>query len=120
MRNSITRQSPLPSPTLENLACFSEANNCILIGSIIQKVIEEDEDSEENEENEVLENERYKVNKGSKKACRCYNLGFCLESGILAGTYRKTHPFKKENKYFSRGKFNRSQFPEKAKFENWP
>jgi predicted amidohydrolase len=99
----------LPSPTLENLACFSEANNCILIGSIIQKVIEEDEDSEENEdnkeneENEVLENKGSKVNKGSKKAARYYNLGFCLESGILAGTYRKTHPFKKENKYFSRG-----------------
>src|SRR5450756_771316 len=29
----------LPSPTLENLACFSEANDCVLIGSVIQKDI---------------------------------------------------------------------------------
>jgi predicted amidohydrolase len=120
----------LPSPTLENLACFSEANNCILIGSIIQKVIEEDEDVEENKDNK--ENEKNEINgftrkeagskeetnrftekeneaagnegsKGSKNAAHYYNLGFCLESGILAGIYRKTHPFKKENKYFSRG-----------------
>jgi predicted amidohydrolase len=105
----------LPSPTLENLACFSEANNCILIGSIIQKVIEEDADFEENEDNNenkkneedeintVPENKGNKVNKGSKEAARYYNLGFCLESGILAGIYRKTHPFKKENKYFYKG-----------------
>ena len=108
----------LPSPTLENLACFSEANNCILIGSIIQKDIEESGDNEENsftkredsfgeeathfteEENEVPRNKEYK---GSKNSARYYNLGFCFESGTLAGTYRKTHPFKKENKYFSRG-----------------
>ena len=105
----------LPSPTLENLACFSGANNCILIGSIIQKVIEDDEDvaenednneneeNAENEKNEVLENKGSKINKESKNAARYYNLGFCLESGILAGTYRKTHPFKKENKYFYKG-----------------
>jgi predicted amidohydrolase len=30
-----------PSPTLENLACFSEANDCVLIGSVIQKDTEE-------------------------------------------------------------------------------
>jgi predicted amidohydrolase len=108
----------LPSPTLENLACFSEANNCILIGSIIQKDIEESGDNEENsftkredsfgeetthfteEGNEVARNKEYK---GSKNSARYYNLGFCFESGTLAGTYRKTHPFKKENKYFSRG-----------------
>jgi predicted amidohydrolase len=126
----------LPSPTLENLACFSEANNCILIGSIIQKVIEEDEEDEEDEENELnKKNEENELNekngftnkeasseeeanhftekkndvagnlerKGSKSSARYYNLGFCFESGTLAGTYRKTHPFKKENKYFSRG-----------------
>lgn len=79
----------LPSPTLENLACFSEANNCILIGSIIQKAI-----------NETVEN---KESKESKNSILYYNLGFCLESGILAGTYRKIHPFKGENKFFSRG-----------------
>lgn len=27
----------LPSPLLENLACFSEANDCIILGSIILK-----------------------------------------------------------------------------------
>jgi len=53
----------LPSPTLENLACFSEANNCILIGSIIQKAIEEDEEDEEDEENEVPGNNGSKINK---------------------------------------------------------
>jgi predicted amidohydrolase len=82
----------LPSPTLENLACFSEANDCILVGSIIQ------EDHEDNcfagKGSELQE---------SKKSSRYYNLGFCFESGILTGTYRKTHPFKSENKYFSRG-----------------
>ena len=114
----------LPSPTLENLACFSEANNCILIGSIIQKVIEEDEEDEEDEEysftnkedsvkkavshfaekrNEVPGDKGSKTSKGSKNPAHYYNLGFCFESGILAGAYRKTHLFKKENKYFSRG-----------------
>ncbi len=86
----------VPSPTLENLACFSEANNCILIGSIIQRVIE----NKENKENKVAGN---KESTGSKNSARYFNLGFCFESGILAGTYRKTHPFKKENKYFSSG-----------------
>ena len=62
----------LPSPTLENLACFSEANNCILIGSIIQKVVEEDEI---NEENKVSEN------KGSIKGMK--NLYPLLQSRFL-------------------------------------
>jgi predicted amidohydrolase len=82
----------LPSPTLENLACFSEANDCILVGSIIQEALEEHGFAVQ--ENELKEN---------KKSTRYYNLGFCFESGTLAGTYRKTHPFKSENKYFSRG-----------------
>ena len=92
----------LPSPTLENLACFSEANNCILIGSIIQKedIFEEEATRFAEKENEVTKN---KESKGSINSARYYNLGFCFESGTLAGTYRKTHPFKKENKYFSRG-----------------
>lgn len=111
----------LLSPTLENLACFSEANNCILIGSIIQKVIVEgeesgeDEEIDENKENEAIEvpgkneaneepgNKGSKSNNVTKDSARYYNLGFCIESGTLAGTYRKTHPFKKENKYFYKG-----------------
>ena len=32
----------LPSPTLENLACFSEANDCIILGSIIEKAVSEE------------------------------------------------------------------------------
>ncbi len=36
----------LPSPTLENLACFSEANDCVLIGSIIEKTALEKEVSD--------------------------------------------------------------------------
>lgn len=31
------------------------------------------------------------------------NVGFCLSGGEIRGTYSKTHPFKKENAYFSRG-----------------
>jgi predicted amidohydrolase len=80
----------MPSPTLENLACFSEANNCIFIGSIIQKVI-----------GEAVEN--IDKREGSKNPILYYNFGFCLESGILAGTYRKIHPFRGENKFFSKG-----------------
>jgi predicted amidohydrolase len=102
----------LPSPTLENLACFSEANNCILLGSIIQKVIGEAAENAENSENiESLKDElvgkkdskENKDSKDNKTSIRYCNLGFCFESGILAGTYRKTHPFKGENKYFSKG-----------------
>lgn len=100
----------LPSPTLENLACFSEANNCILIGSIIQKIIETESEAESEaerkEEREVERKEERKPNNGSKESensARYYNLGFCFESGTLVGTYQKTHPFKGENKYFSRG-----------------
>ncbi|KKH99704.1 carbon-nitrogen hydrolase [Methanosarcina sp. 1.H.T.1A.1] len=119
----------LPSPTLENLACFSEANDCIILGSIIQKDsgecgIESDgEDGGETGgekvfpegENYFPEGENYfpegkidfsgkvKEMPESKKSALYYNLGFCFESGNLAGTYRKTHPFKDENSYFSKG-----------------
>jgi predicted amidohydrolase len=95
-----------PSPTLENLACFSEANDCVLIGSVIQK------DTEENnfarKESSFKEKANYFAGKekempGSKNSAPYYNLGFCFESGTLAGTYRKTHLFKNENHYFSRG-----------------
>ena len=113
----------LPSPTLENIACFSEANDCIILGSIIQKDIgegsredrEEDlredngeDNGEDRGENGFLEGENYLSGKekkipNSKNSDLYYNLGFCFESGTLAGTYRKTHPFKAENSYFSKG-----------------
>lgn len=63
-----------PYPTVEELAKLSEKYDCILIGSIIEK-----------------------------KEQPYYNLGFCIESGELAGVYRKTHPFGREKSYFSRG-----------------
>ena len=104
----------LPSPTLENLACFSEANDCVLIGSVIHKELKKKsvtkKDDKENdtksdnfkgEENSFAEKENELP--GSKNSARYYNFGFCFESGTLAGTYRKTHPFKSENNYFSRG-----------------
>jgi predicted amidohydrolase len=107
----------LPSPTLENLACFSEANNCILIGSVIQKDIEENGENNFTGKEDTFNEDTFNkepthfaesgnevlASKKSKNYSRYYNLGFCFESGVLAGTYRKTHPFKKENKYFSRG-----------------
>ena len=80
----------LPSPTLENLACFSEANDCVLIGSIIEKTALEKEVSDAGISTHY-------------NTTHYHNLGFCFESGTLAGTYRKTHPFKNENQYFSRG-----------------
>lgn len=84
-----------PYPTLLELCQFSKTHDCVLIGSILEKAKTEWEYSS----NKLLE-------KKSKKAFQpsnYYNLGFCLESGVLVGTYRKTHPFKKENLYFSKG-----------------
>jgi predicted amidohydrolase len=101
----------LPSPVLENLACFSEANNCIILGSIIlkdsgEKYVENGFTEKSTEENNATGRENYfseKEKLNSKNTVFYYNLGFCFESGILAGTYRKTHPFKTENSYFSKG-----------------
>lgn len=88
----------LPSPLLENLACFSEANDCIIMGSVIEKVASEETSGSgkpADSENSTLSD--------SSNSSFYYNLGFCFESGILAGSYRKTHPFKTENSYFSKG-----------------
>lgn len=63
-----------PYPTLKLLRDFSKEYKVIIIGSILEK-----------------QNNSY------------YNLGFCLESGDLIGTYRKTHPFGEEKQYFSSG-----------------
>ncbi len=109
-----------PSPLLENLACFSEANDCIILGSIIlkddnesgeEKYFREEDTGFSGNENEMpvnknsTEYKNFTENKNSaeNKNSPYYNLGFCFESGALAGTYRKTHPFKAENKYFSKG-----------------
>ena len=79
----------LPSPLLENLACFSEANDCIIMGSVIEKVASEETSNSGTPadfENSTLSD--------SSNSPFYYNLGFCFESGALAGSYRKTHPFK--------------------------
>jgi predicted amidohydrolase len=88
----------LPSPILENLACFSEANDCIIMGSVIEKAA-----SGEVSDNGKHLNPKNPTPSGSGNSTLYYNLGFCFESGTLAGTYRKTHPFKDESRYFSRG-----------------
>lgn len=68
----------LNGSTISRLCEFSRTNNCVLIGSIIEKDIS-----------------------GPKPVY--YNLGFCIENGNIAGTYRKTHPFKKEGQFFAAG-----------------
>jgi len=88
----------LPSPLLENLACFSEANDCIIMGSVIEKVASEETSNSGTPAD--FENSTLSVSSNSPFY---YNLGFCFESGTLAGSYRKTHPFKNENNYFSKG-----------------
>lgn len=92
-----------PSPVLENLACFSEANDCILLGSIIQKDSRVNSQEKYSGDGENIFPEKEKGSRENKNPALYCNLGFCLESGTLAGTYPKTHPFKAENKYFSKG-----------------
>jgi predicted amidohydrolase len=104
----------LPSPTLENLLCFSETRDCILMGSLIEKAVVEKDTAEKGiAERDIAERDTAEksspVNTGSNDGkdgenfTLYYNLGFCIESGKLVGTYRKTHPFKSENSYFSKG-----------------
>lgn len=64
--------------TVKQMCAFSKDNECVLIFSIIEK-------------------------KPSQKGIEYYNLGVCIEDGEVAGTYRKTHPFKRERQYFSPG-----------------
>jgi predicted amidohydrolase len=66
-------------PTIERLLHFSKVHDCVLIGSIIEKKMEN------------LDMIKY------------HNLGFCIESGNLAGVYRKTHLYGMEKTHFSRG-----------------
>ena len=58
-------------PTLEALCDFSKEYECILAGSIIEK-----------REMEGVSKER--------QLSPQFNLGFCIESGKLAGVHRKT------------------------------
>lgn len=67
-----------PYPTITKLLEFSKRKRCVVIGSIIETQLQAD-------------------------VPIYYNLGFCVEHGILAGVYRKSHPFKKERNYFKAG-----------------
>ncbi|MDW7730900.1 MAG: carbon-nitrogen family hydrolase [Methanolobus sp.] len=64
--------------TLRLLSEFTSENQCVIVSSIIEK-------------------------ESSKEGDRYFNLGFCMENGTIMGTYRKTHPFKREKQYFSPG-----------------
>ena len=71
-------------PTIEALRDFSKEYNCILAGSMIEKRERDQTDKEE-------------------KVPSQFNLGFCLESGKLAGTHRKTHLYGPEKEHFAHG-----------------
>jgi predicted amidohydrolase len=63
---------------LSRLSDLSREYNCVIVSSIIEKEL-------------------------SGSEIKYYNLGFCIEDGEIAGTYRKTHPFKNESEFFTAG-----------------
>ncbi|TGC09641.1 nitrilase-related carbon-nitrogen hydrolase [Methanolobus halotolerans] len=65
-------------PTLELLSDLSRTNGCIIVSSVIES-------------------------ESSEEGTKYFNLGFCIEAGVITGTYRKTHPFNKEKQYFTPG-----------------
>ncbi len=105
-----------PGTTLENFSCFSETHDCILAGSLIEKVFAEKVSAKRGTVENISTEKSSPGNaalmdgkeslmgeNADENSSFYYNMGFCLESGKLVGTYRKTHPFKNENCYFSRG-----------------
>lgn len=72
----------ITGPTVSKLLALSEEHDCVIVASIIEK---------QPHTSGNLSGERY------------YNLGLCIESGEIRGTYRKTHPFSRERQYFSAG-----------------
>lgn len=70
--------------TLGSLCDFSKEHKCILAGSIIEK-----------REKDVISKE--------KQFPSQFNLGFCIESGKLAGFRRKVQLYGPEKKYFASG-----------------
>lgn len=71
-------------PTLEALCDFSKEHGCILAGSMIEQ-----------REKETIGEE--------KPSPSQFNLGFCIESGKLAGMHRKTQLYGLEKEYFALG-----------------
>ena len=68
-------------PTLQALSDFSKEHKCILAGSIIER-----------REKNILSKEQIPSQ---------FNLGFCIESGKLAGFHRKVQLYGPEKKYFA-------------------
>ncbi len=71
-------------PTLEALCAFSKEHDCILAGSMIEK-----------RESDAINTE--------KQIPSQFNLGFCIESGKIAGLHRKTHLYGPEKEHFAHG-----------------
>jgi predicted amidohydrolase len=71
-------------PTLEALLAFSKEHGCILAGSMIER-----------REIDLVSKE--------KQFPPQFNLGFCLESGKIAGIHRKTHLYGPEKEHFAPG-----------------
>lgn len=70
--------------TIEALCAFSKEHDCILAGSMIGR-----------REREVISKENQVPSQ--------FNLGFCIESGKLAGFHRKVHLYGPEKEYFASG-----------------
>lgn len=74
----------VPGPTTEALCDFSKEHDCILAGSIIER------------RGKGLKSKEYQ---GPLQ----YNLGFCIESGKLAGSHRKVQLYGPEKEHFASG-----------------
>ncbi len=74
----------VPGPTIEILCDFSREHDCILAGSMIERREKNIADKED-------------------QAPSQYNLGFCIESGKLAGSHRKVQLYGPEKEYFASG-----------------
>jgi len=71
-------------PTIEALCDFSKEHDCILAGSMIER------------------RERDAISKENQVPSQ-FNLGFCIESGKIAGFHRKVQLYGPEKKHFASG-----------------
>lgn len=95
---------PCSGPMFEALLDFSKENNCILAGSIIEKADRERADREGIARKwPDKENEGRIAPSNKKQSPSCYNLGFCIDSGKLVGSHRKTHLYGPEKEHFIPG-----------------
>lgn len=87
---------PRSGPMFDTLLDFSKKHNCILVGSIIERA-----DIPSSSISEKKQFHPYFSKK--KQSPSCYNLGFCIDSGKLAGIHRKTHLYGPEKEHFIPG-----------------